>query len=48
MAYILMVLDAYHDITLRCLQDAGRVTPTHGVHPPPIVASPLADPPFEP
>jgi hypothetical protein len=48
MEYIHVVLDVYHDITLRCFQDVEIVKTTHGVHPPPIGSSPLVDPPLEP
>jgi hypothetical protein len=48
MEYMHVALDACHDSILQCLQDSERVTPTHGVHPPPITASPLSDPPPKP
>jgi hypothetical protein len=38
------VLDVFHDSILSLLRDAKRVIPKHGVHLPPIVASPLEDP----
>jgi hypothetical protein len=48
MEYTPVAPDVYHDSTLQHLQDTGRFTPTHRVHPPPVAASPLVDPPLEP
>jgi hypothetical protein len=43
-----MASDVCHDSILWRFPDTKRVTPTHGAHPPPIAASPLADPLPEP
>jgi len=40
------VLGVCHDKKLWSLQYVGRASPTHGVHPPPIAALPLVDPPL--
>jgi hypothetical protein len=48
MTYMLEVPDKCHDSTLWNLQDVGRVSPMHGVHPPPAFASPLEDSPPRP
>jgi hypothetical protein len=37
-----VALDVHHDKILWHLRDAKRVTPTHGAHPTPSIASPLA------
>jgi hypothetical protein len=42
---MLEVLGVCHDNTLWHLQDVGRAPPTNRVHPPPVVVSPLEDPP---
>ena len=38
MASTHVVPDVYHDITLWCLREVGRFTPTYKAHTPPVVA----------